>query len=272
MPTLNMTTCLAVNTVAFMQALPDYLQMELGLAAAFMPERAGWADHIAQVGAGHIQMAWLCGWPYVRMRDAHVDEQRSGDLEIVAAPVLQAPRYAGQPLYFADVVVSAAAAYDTMASLRGAAWAYNDPGSLSGWLSVTHFLASELNVAQGDPARFFGRIVESGGHAHSLNLLLRGQIDCAAIDSTLLDYLRQTEPMLDAQIRVLHTLGPFPIPPLVIHRRVDAAVRQRIRTVLLQMHQAPAGRRVLGAAALSHFVAGADADYDPVRRMSARVG
>ncbi|MEZ4657353.1 MAG: PhnD/SsuA/transferrin family substrate-binding protein [Caldilineaceae bacterium] len=250
--------------MAFTKALAQFLQNELSLPVQWIgDEHMGWSARLDQVTQGQIHVGWICGLHYVRLIDGQLS-----DLELLAAPVQAAPRYAAQPVYFSDLVVRADAGYTTTEALRASTWAYNEPGSLSGRLSMLHFLATAIGVEGGDAARFFGRVVESGGHAHSLKLLLDGQIDCAAIDSTLLDYLLRTDPTLADQIRVLHTLGPFPMPPLVMHRRVPGAVRRRIRNLLLEMHHSPAGRRLLALADLSHFVARADADYDPVRRMS----
>ena len=266
----SITTCQAVNTVAFTQALAQYLQNELALSVNYVGDQeASWSDRLAQVAQGQIPLGWICGLHYVRLTDGRLAEEQTGDLELLAAPVQAAPRYGAQPHYFSDLIVRADANYETAQMLRGATWAYNEPGSLSGRLSMLHFLATEMGVEQEDAHHFFGQVVESGGHANSLKLLLSGQIDCAAIDSTLLDYLLQINPELTGQIRILHTLGPFAIPPLVIHRRVPAATRGRVRDLLVTMHSSPAGQQVLATAALARFVLCTDADYDSVRQMHA---
>lgn len=264
---MQITTCLAVNTVAFMEELPAYLQNVAGVRTAYVSDDdASWAERLVHVADGVIELGWICGLHYVRLADG-----QKSDLELLAAPVYAAPRYARRAVYFSDVVVRRDAAYDSPEALRGAIWAYNEPGSLSGRLSMRHFLATQMAVAQGKAEAYFGKVVESGAHAASLALLLDGQSDCAAIDSTLLDYLLQAKPALAEEIRVLHELGSFPVPPLVIHRCVPAELRQRIRSALLEMHHRAEGQELLAQGALAHFVAVEDADYNPVRHMMAAV-
>jgi ABC-type phosphate/phosphonate transport system substrate-binding protein len=46
------------------------------------------------------------------------------------------------------------------------------------------------------------------------------------------------------------------------------AVRDELRRVILDMHHEPHGRAVLAGGRVRQYVAVADADYDPIRRMA----
>ena len=81
-----------------------------------------------------------------------------------------------------DVIVRADSPFLSFADLRGAVWAYNEPRSHSGYNVVRYHLA-----AKGMPAAYFGRVVESGSHHNSLQMILQRSIDAAAIDSTVLE-------------------------------------------------------------------------------------
>ena len=69
-------------------------------------------------------------------------------------------------------------------------------------------------------------------------------------------------------LRVVQTLAPSPIPPVVISRSVRLAARAALRSCLLRMHLDPAGEQILSVAAISHCVPVVDADYDPIRAMN----
>jgi hypothetical protein len=101
-----------------------------------------------------------------------------------------------------------------------------------------------------------------------VELLLRGEIDTTAIDCTVLEQELRTRPELSEQVRVIETLGPSPMPPIVASRALPAALRERVRAALLSMHLDAQGAAILEAAGVRHFVGVDDADYDPIRHMA----
>ena len=147
-------------------------------------------------------------------------------LELLPLPVPLDPRSAGQPVYFADVVVHAASPVQRFEDLRGAVWGYNDRNSRSGWFSMLERTGRET---------FFSRLVHAGSHLRSLDLILAGEIDAAAIDSNTLALRRRLNPALADQLRVLESWGPFPIQPVIV--RSGIAAKERIREALLTMHE-----------------------------------
>ncbi len=62
-------------------------------------------------------------------------------IDLLAAPVMAAERYQGQPVYYSDIVVHHASRFQTFADLRNATWAYNEPHSHSGYHVVRFHLA-----------------------------------------------------------------------------------------------------------------------------------
>lgn len=169
----------------------------------------------------------------------------------------------GRPVYFSDVVVRRDRPFQSFEDLRGASWAYNEPRSHSGFNVMRSYLADR--AASED---FFGAVIESGAHRASLEMILSGRVDSAAIDSTVLEWLSAERGDLPDQIRVIESLGPSPIPPWVVSRRLPATVRSELRALLLCMHMDPRGRGMLVGAGLERFVGARDNDYDPIRIMA----
>ena len=103
--------------------LAAYLEGRLGrpVRAALDPP---WQERERMLVAGQAHLGWICGLPYVRL---------AGVLEPLAAPVMAAPRYQNRPVYFSDVVVRREDPFRRLEDLRGAAWAYNEPNSHSGY-------------------------------------------------------------------------------------------------------------------------------------------
>jgi phosphonate transport system substrate-binding protein len=140
------------------------------------------------------------------------------------------------------------------------------PHPQSGFGIVRYALAQ-----RGYDGSFFGVVIESGAHERSLELIQNGQADAAAIDSTVLETELRGRPRLADKLRVVATLGPSPIPPLVASRRTTTTLRAAVVDALLCMPHDPFGLRVLEKARVVGFASVTDADYEPIREM-ARLG
>ena len=204
---------------------------------------------------GQAAIGAICGAVYVRLA-----AQTAPPVQLLAAPVMHAARYQGQPIYFSDVIVPADSRLQVFADLRGRRLAYNEPNSYSGYQVVRAHLAS-----QGESRAFFGRIVAAGSHQAALRMVVAGAADAASIDSIVLERELQLHPELAAGLRTVATLGPSPIPPLVAAQQLPPATTRALRAALLQMHEDAEGRRILHAGRLSRFVAAEDAAYDHIR-------
>ncbi|MBM3466194.1 MAG: phosphate ABC transporter substrate-binding protein [Armatimonadetes bacterium] len=255
---LRVVSMMSENAAPLHRAVARYLDTQ-GLEARFV-EDVPWRERQRMLLNGEADLGFLCGLPYAREAD-----RPRPRIVLVGAPVMQGPRYAGRPIYFSDLVVCAGSRFRSFADLRGAAWAYNEPGSHSGyWLTRWHL--ARLGEVHG----FFGRAVEAGSHLNALDQVLRGAVDGASIDSTVLDTELRKNPALARRIRILGTLGPSAAPPLVASTRLPQAVRDRVAEVVLGMHLEPEGRALLDAECVLRYTRCSDHDYDGIRGMAAR--
>lgn len=253
---LRITSCQAPLMDGMGRALTRYLGEHLALPVTFVDDLP-WAERYWQLDNGQIDVAWICGAPYVWRAD-----QTPGAIELLAAPVWQGTRYGDRPVYFSDVVVRHDSPFHTFGDLHGAVWVYNEPGSLSGYEAMRYHLA-----VQGLGRDYFGRVIESGAHQQSLALILAGEADVAAIDSTVLSALLARQPEIADQLRVIDVIGPNPMPPWVVAARVAPEVRTDLRHRLTTIHQDLAGRAILHTGDIVRFESVRDADYDPIRTM-----
>jgi ABC-type phosphate/phosphonate transport system substrate-binding protein len=97
-------------------------------------------------------------------------------------------RARSKPVYFCDVIVHRGSPARSFWDLKGGAWAYNDPCSLSGHGALAARLGSGATAGT-----FFGRTIRSGFHPSLVRLLADGRADVASIDSNVLKILR-TDP------------------------------------------------------------------------------
>ena len=255
--TLRFTSCQAPVAEAFCAGVARHIGEQLGIATTFVGD-VPWQERLQQFDTGRIHVCWMCGLPYVRRAGGE-----DSILELLAAPVMAASRYADQPVYFSDVVVLRDGPCRSFADLASGTWAYNEATSHSGYTATRCLLAK-----RGYTSEFFGKVVATGSHEASLDLLLEGEVHGSAIDSTVLDLLTARDPNLESRLRVVEVFGPSPIPPWVIAKTVPPAVRAAVRSALLSMSDDARGRAVLASGRAARFVRVTDTDYNPIRSMT----
>ena len=255
---LSLTTIQAPIQDFIIEGLAKYLQERLDVPTKFIID-IPWQERERLIDAAEIDLAWICGLPYI----VRADRRQSG-LNLLAAPVMLGERYQDLPIYFSDVIVRTESRFGSFADLQGATWGFNEPGSQSGHNITRYYLAS-IDA----PEPFFGQVIEAGSHERCIELVVSGELDAAAIDSTVLDLAREQNRRLDSQIRVVEILGPSPIPPLTLTRPIDPALEADIRAMILGMHEDPIGRKLLQRGKIRRFQHVSDSDYDTIRQMHA---
>jgi len=216
---------------------------------------------LEQLLDGSVDVAFLCGLPYVRLC-----QERPGAVRPLAAPVIDEPRSHDRPVYFSDVIVRRDSPYRSFADLRGKRWAYSRVDSFSGCLLV-HYHLSRM----GEREAFFGHVTYSGWHQESIRLVLGGELDASAVDSHVLGVEGLHDPDLTRKLRVVATFGPSTIPPVVAGAGVSKAIQARIRRALCEIGTDSQSRKALAGGLIRRFTPIDDRAYDDIRQKLAVV-
>jgi phosphonate transport system substrate-binding protein len=243
-----------------MTAVYDHVASRVGQALG-VPAELIEGNSFVQLRDGSVDLALLCGLPYVRLC-----RERPGILRPLAAPVLDEPRYQDRPVYFSDIIVREASPFRSFSDLRGRSWAYNGEESFSGCLLVRHYL-----LQLGQTEAYFGRLVFSGRHQESIRKVVDGEVDGAAIDSHVLAVERLRNPELAGKVRVIAVLGPSTIPSLVATAGVPQELQARICDAVGALDDDPASRKVLASGLIRRFTPIDDRAYDDIREKMAVV-
>jgi phosphonate transport system substrate-binding protein len=180
--------------------------------------------HWHELVTGSIDVAFVCSPPLIWL---------DGAVEAIAAPVLSDRRYGNQPLYSSEVLVGAGRRHRSLADLRGARWAYNEPGSWSGYWTTLNRVGHWS---------YFGEAITAGSHQRALRMVASGEVDGSAIDAHVLAVELDRHPELADRVRVIETLGPAPIQPVVARADLDAQVKRAVRARLLALRGEPLAR------------------------------
>ena len=252
--TLRFVTFLAPSMFGVYRFIARYAGRKLGCATEL---RVGSSYEQLET---EVDVGFVCGLPYVEL----TRRQTVVSVEPIAAPVIQGERYSGKPIYFSDIIVHRESRFSSFADLRGCTWSYNERLSQSGYGIISYHLA-----CLGETRGYFGRIVNAGFHQRSLRLVVAGKVDASSIDSHVLAVALRNHPELAAALRVIDTLGPSTIQPIVAARRLPAPLRADLQSVLLEMHSDPEARAVLARGFIDRFVPVSDRSYDDIRAMRA---
>lgn len=203
---------------------------------------------------GALDGGFICGFPYVLLKEKNIH------IDLAVAPVMKAARYGNKAVYFSDLIVAKDSPYKTIEDLRGKHFVYNDELSNSGYnMPRAYFL--EKNVGKS----FFGKISRSGSHEESIRAVANKKADYSFIDSLVLDYEIHIKSKAALAVRVIHSLGPVGVPPLVLSSNLDTSLVKKIKDAFVGMQNDPAGRKILDYGLIKRFDVVSDADYKSVR-------
>ena len=251
---IRFASFLGDNAFGFYSQVVAYLGEASGLATEMVMDTAPGMD--AMFSQRQIEAAFGCGLPYVWKA-----AEAAPVVRLMAAPVLPAKRYNDQPVYFSDIIVRHDAPYRSFEDLRGAAFAYNQTVSFSGYvLPLYHLLET------GRTGGFFGKTIASGSHAVSMDWVEHGQADAAAIDSVVLEMEFAQRPQRASALRVIERLGPAAMPPVMSATRLSAETHDSLTRALVTMHTHPEGRLILEHGGVRRFAPVTDRDYDDIRQ------
>mgnify|MGYP000925832517 CR=1 FL=1 len=241
-PLLFGTTPVILDEQAeFLERWRVYLETLLRRPVRFA-QRGSYREILVMLDSGKLDCAWLCGYPYVRMKDR---------LDLVAVPV-----YGGQPLYRSYLIVPAGdAATRSILDLRGQVFAFSDPDSNSGWLVPQ----VELKRAGEDASRFFKKTFYTWGHRKVIEAVAAGLARAGAVDGYIWDSLACLHPELTGATRVAWRSPVYGFPPIVARRGAEGM--EALRHALLHMARTPPGQTLLGRMNLDAFAAGDESLY-----------
>ena len=175
--------------------------------------------------APDLLLAQACGFPLVGAW--------AGQLEYLVTPRYAAPGCEGSS-YCSFIVVAADSPARCIDELRGARCSINSRISHSGFNALRAHVAP---LARG--GAFFGSVALSGGHWESLNEIVRGTADVAAIDCVSYELFRRCRPETAAATRVVGRTQYAPGLPYVTRIGAAKALRDRLVAGLLRAFADP---------------------------------
>jgi len=210
----------------------------------------------AKLEKNELGVAFLCAGPYVK------DHDKFG------AELLVAPQSYGQPLYYSYILVPKDSPAKSFADLKGKKFGFTDPKSNTGCLVPTYMVAKDFNTT---PDKYFSEVIYTKSHDKSIEAVAKKMVDGVAVDSLIYDYAAKKNPVYTSGTKILVKSPPYGIPPVVVRKDLDPALKEKLKNAFLAMHEDPEGKAILDGIMVDKFIVPKDADYNSVREMAAWV-
>ncbi len=208
-----------------------------------------YAAVIEAMGAGKVDIGWLATFAYVLAKQKY-------DVDLLLIVV----RF-GSPFYRGQIVTHVDSGIQTLADLKGKKFAFVDPVSTSG-----HLYPKTLLLSKGlNPDRMFSQSLFAGSHNAVILSVLKKEVDAGATYDDARAAVAKSYPEVFSKLHVIAYTKDIPNDTVSARKDLDPAIKQKIKTGLMQLSKTPEGSRVLkrlyGISGLMDF----DGLFDPVR-------
>lgn len=242
----GLTPVFLVNDLELLDHLRNYLMSRLDGPVELVTRRT-YQEITALLVSGQLHSAWICGYPYVQFKS---------QLDLVATP-----SWHGKPLYQSYIIVPRDRQVEDWTGLRGDVHAFSDPDSNSGYLVTTALLAENRTT----PDRFFSHHFFTYGHRNVVRAVAAGLAQSGSVDGYVWEVMRETEPDLVAQTKVLRRSEWLGFPPVASPRMLAGEPRlAAFQQALTTTKDDPEGSKVLDLLRLDGFVVTQPSLFDTI--------
>jgi phosphonate transport system substrate-binding protein len=245
------------NLKADWQPLIDDMAKQTGLkvTAFFAPDYAG---IIEGMRFNKVQVAWLGNKSAMEAVD-----RANGE---VFAQMVNADGTQG---YYSHLIVHKDSPVksldDVLKNGKSLSFGNGDPNSTSGFLVPGFYVFAKNKI---DPKTHF-KIVRSANHETNALAVANKQVDVATNNSENLGKIQERQPEKFKDIRVVWTSPLIPLDPLVMHKDLPAATKEKLKTFFYNYAKTDAREKeiVMKISKLSGFKASTNAQLTPIREL-----
>ncbi|WP_246262003.1 PhnD/SsuA/transferrin family substrate-binding protein [Azoarcus taiwanensis] len=250
---IGLTPVFLDDQAAFLNRWRTYLSARIGSPVLFV-QRASYREISEQISARQIDVAWMCGYPYM------MDRAR---LTLLAVPL-----HLGRPEYHSYLIVrDDLPEVGRIGDLGGKVFAFSDPNSFSGSL-YPRFLLHDAGLSL---ESHFRRSFFTWSHRKVVEAVAAGLADGGAVAGYVWETMSRLHPEITARTRIVSRSPAYGFPPFVARSDLDADIVRTVREVFVDMRNDAAGAQLLETLNLDGFVPGDPAMFEPIAAMAERV-
>lgn len=233
------------------QPLLDWLKEKTGKNIEFYAPTS-YNGVIEAMRSDFVDMAGFGAFSYIL---AH----KKANAEVFAARVDATQKEQG---YYSYMVTKDDSGIDSLEDLKNKTFAYTDPGSTSGKLIPSY----TFEKADIDTDKFLDRTIFAGGHQSAVLAVKRGQVDAAAVASTVYQRMANRGEIDKDNIVVFKKSSLLPLAPQTYRADLCESVKKDIREAYSTFaSEAPNADKLLGPMNATRFEPMSDSNFDRIR-------
>lgn len=238
------------DSIVYYRQIADYLSRRLERPVILI-QRQSYAEVGVLLAKGGADLAFFSSGAYATLAN-------QGDMDLL---VMQQRN--GIPYYRGYIIVPRASSAKSLLDLRGKTFAFSDPLSYSGYISLAH----TLEQMKYTPDSFFQSYLFTYSHDKSLRAVANNVVAGATIDSLVYEYTQIRNPQLLEAVKIIGLSEPAGTEPVVVRRGLPAEQKASLRQLFLTMHEDDGAALALGGLHIERFLPPQPALYDGIRRM-----
>lgn len=247
---IGLTPVFLDDQAAFLNRWRTYLSARIGSPVLFV-QRASYREISEQINARQIDVAWMCGYPYM------MDRAR---LTLLAVPL-----HLGRPEYHSYLIVrDDLPEVGRIEDLVGKVFAFSDPNSFSGSL----YPRSLLYHAGLSLETHFRRSFFTWSHRKVVEAVAAGLADGGAVAGYVWETMSRLHPEITARTRVVSRSPAYGFPPFVARADLDPDIVRTVRDVFIDMRNDATGAQLLETLNLDGFVPGDPDMFESIAAMA----
>ncbi|MFC1843258.1 phosphate/phosphite/phosphonate ABC transporter substrate-binding protein [Thermodesulfobacteriota bacterium] len=188
-----------------------------------------------------------------------------GIKELNLAPIVNPVNLKGEVTSQGYIFVRKDSGIRSVSDMENGNIVFVDPATMEGYLFPLAFLeqhgVKEMN-------KFFHRYYFSGSHESAIFAVLDGRADIGSAKSTVYNNLVNNDPSVGQELEIIARSPKVPEVTLCIKSEIDQDLRERLRSVLIQMDRTDYGMKVLKQFNAKRFVESNKEDFSIIEKMA----
>ena len=242
------------DQVARYRYLADYLTEQLGVKVN-LTVMSRYGEVIKRFKVKNLDGAFLSSYTATM-----------GIKELGLEPVVYPVNLRGESTSRGVLFVRSDSGIESVEDMRGKRIVFVDPATTEGYLFPLAYLhqhgVTDINLFFNEQFYF------SGSHASAVFSVLDGRSDIGAAKNTVLQRLIRNDPSIASELRIIAESIEVPEVTLCLGNKIDKSLRERMKTVLLQMEKSKEGKMVLSQFEAVRFIEADRQDFVAVDKLA----
>lgn len=236
------------ETYIYYHELIEYISDKLGLPIEFSQKKT-YSEVNNLLKTGKIDIAFICSGAYIAA-------EGKIQLDNIVIPVINNSYY-----YYSYIITHKDYNINSFADLKGKSFAFTDPLSNTGYV-YAHYRVKEMGYSH---LNYFSNTIFTNAHDHSIQAVARKIVHGACVHSTIFNYIKIKYPERVKNLKIIEVSEPFGMPPIVVKVSLNTKIKERIKTILVNMNNNKKGMRILKNLLIDRYVDSDSTDYSSVR-------